>query len=653
MHHETGHDLSQLSTIVAWIAAGLASEPDQELLASLQARLEERAEEEPGSWLRTRLGLGESEAHVVWLLSAIAIDAGVRRRLAENGIPGDPTLVQLRTLVYGPAPSLRGIQELDGAGKLRSLGVIERSDGGSADLHEGRQTWAISRRVLRMLLGDASLDPAVERFAAMPQHLPALRELAIGAEALKEAQLALRRGNVCVGVSGMPGLGRRTLLEAAARDSGVEVLEVKSGRLSKEPALLKAEVRAIARECKLLRRAPLFADLDKLDAPAIDLVGADIAKNGIRMLFTCGTTRPSLSWDCPVALVELGQPSQLERARLWSSALGVGEADGDVIAARYPLAPALVVRAATSVQARRGPGALSLDDIAAGVRAVVDDKLSAFAERQEVTQTWADLVLPSDQRGAVEEFIARVRQRATVLERWGFGPKVGNKGLGVTALFSGPPGTGKSMCAGLIAKELGLELYVVDMAKVVSKWIGETEKSLSALFDAAEAGYAVLLFDEADALFGKRTEQKTSNDRYANQETNFLLRRLESFTGICILTTNHEANVDPAFARRLTLRLQFEMPEAEERARLWKAMVPAAARVDARVNFSALAEKYEMSGGYIRNAMLRAAFFAANQQGADGRITSAHLERAVRAEYEGMGKLVADSAGRLGSSLGV
>ena len=190
------------------------------------------------------------------------------------------------------------------------------------------------------------------------------------------------------------------------------------------------------------------------------------------------------------------------------------------------------------------------------------------------TQTWDDLVLPREQLDPIRELVARIGQRTRVYEDWGFADKVG-QGLGVAALLSGPPGTGKTMVAGADrAASSALELYQVDLSKIVSKWIGETEKQLGAMFDAAEAGHAVLLFDEADSLFGKRTEVKSSNDRYANLETNYLLQRLEAFTGTCILTTNHEANIDPAFLRRLALHVRFDMPDEAERAQLWRAVLP-------------------------------------------------------------------------------
>ena len=193
------------------------------------------------------------------------------------------------------------------------------------------------------------------------------------------------------------------------------------------------------------------------------------------------------------------------------------------------------------------------------------------------------------------------------------------------------------MCAALIAEELGLSYHVADVARLTSKWIGETEKNLAALFDAAEAGHAVLLFDEADALFGKRSDVKSSNDKHANAEVNYLLQRLESFTGICMLTSNHESAIDPAFQRRLSLHLRFEVPDDDERVLLWRAMLPNAAPVEPGIDYAMLARRYEMSGGHIRNAALRAAFVAADQGKS---ITFDHLDRAARSEMESIGKIV-------------
>jgi SpoVK/Ycf46/Vps4 family AAA+-type ATPase len=263
-------------------------------------------------------------------------------------------------------------------------------------------------------------------------------------------------------------------------------------------------------------------------------------------------------------------------------------------------------------------------------------RAAPIRSRVDWQQTWEDLVLPDDIIEEIREMIARVEHRRRVLDEWGFARKVG-KGVGISALFSGPPGTGKTMVAGLIARELQLDLYQIDASRMVSKWIGETEKNLARLFDAASAGHAVLLFDEADSLFAKRTEVKSSTDRYANLEVNYLLQRMEAFDGITILTTNLETSVDDAFKRRLAFRVAFQLPERDEREQLWRAMLPAEAKVEKNLDFKALADRYEMSGGYIRNAVIRAAYIAASEGKAIG---MNHLQRAAVLEYTAMGKVI-------------
>jgi SpoVK/Ycf46/Vps4 family AAA+-type ATPase len=192
------------------------------------------------------------------------------------------------------------------------------------------------------------------------------------------------------------------------------------------------------------------------------------------------------------------------------------------------------------------------------------------------------------------------------------------------------------MGAGVIARDLGLDLYRVDLSRIASRWLGETEKNLGALFDAAEEGQVMLLFDEADSLFGKRTEVKTSTDRYANMEVNYLLQRLDSFEGIAILTTNFGKAIDPAFRRRLTYRVTFPFPDEEMREQLWRTLLPPQLPLGGKINFEALAQRFRLSGGYIRNAALRAAFLAAEEGVA---LTQDHIERAIRMEFREIGKL--------------
>ena len=310
-------------------------------------------------------------------------------------------------------------------------------------------------------------------------------------------------------------------------------------------------------------------------------------------------------------------------------------------AARYRLTGGQIERAARLAASHAPNGDVTSHDVHQGVRDTLDARMAALGTRIEWRQTWDDLVLPDDSVDELVEIIGRVRHRRRVLDEWGFADKVA-KGFGVAVLFSGPPGTGKTMAAGLVAQALGLDLYQIDLSRMVSKYVGETEKNLAQVFDAAEAGHCILLFDEADALFSKRTEVKSSVDRYANLEVNYLLQRMESFAGITILTTNFDTAIDEAFRRRLAFRIAFPLPELEERQRLWQAIIPARA-LGRDVDFRDLATRFEMSGGYIKNAALRAAYLAAED---DTTIAMRHLLRAAAAEYASMGKVTMTGASR-------
>jgi hypothetical protein len=362
--------------------------------------------------------------------------------------------------------------------------------------------------------------------------------------------------------------------------------------------------------------------------------GGAVAVTTGRNVWPATSARPALA-------IELPLPSEAERITLWRRALDGATEIADDAAARYRITGGVIARAAAAARGRastRGEP-LVFDDVRAGIRGLLDRDLATLGRLVDWKQTWDDLVLPADIIDELVELVSRVRNRKLVLDDWGFARKVG-KGTGVSALFSGPPGTGKTMVAGLLAVELGLDLYQIDVSRLVSKWVGETEKNLGKLFDAAAAGHAVLLFDEADSLFAKRTSVQSSNDRYANLEVNYLLQRMESFEGISILTTNLESSVDEAFRRRLAFRISFPLPELPERERLWRAMLPAEAKTALAIDFKALAHRFEMSGGYIRNAVLRAAYLAAEQ---GSPITQHHLQRAATLEYAAMGKIIQHS----------
>jgi hypothetical protein len=258
--------------------------------------------------------------------------------------------------------------------------------------------------------------------------------------------------------------------------------------------------------------------------------------------------------------------------------------------------------------------------------------LAGLATRVAPAASWADLVLPDLQVGTLRQVALHVRQRELVTGRWGFAAKH-PRGLGLTALFAGTSGTGKTMAAEVIAGDIGLDLYRIDLATVVSKYIGETEKNLRAIFAAATYSGAILLFDEADALFGKRSEVRDSHDRYANLEVSYLLQQMDAYQGVAILTTNMQHALDPAFLRRLRFVVQFPFPDAAARERIWRSVFPAATPLG-DLDFAALA-RLNITGGVIRNIALLAAFLAA---GGDGRIEGRHILAAARTEYAKLDK---------------
>jgi SpoVK/Ycf46/Vps4 family AAA+-type ATPase len=264
-------------------------------------------------------------------------------------------------------------------------------------------------------------------------------------------------------------------------------------------------------------------------------------------------------------------------------------------------------------------------------------RLDDLAQRIEAVSTWEDLVLPELQRQTLRDIAAHVRQRATVYETWGFASK-GARGLGISALFAGASGTGKTMAAEVLANELRLDLYRIDLSQVVSKYIGETEKNLRRIFDAAEEGGAILLFDEADALFGKRSEVKDSHDRYANIEVSYLLQRMETYRGLAILTTNMKNALDTAFMRRIRFIVQFPFPDAAQRMEIWQRIFPASTPTDG-LDVTKLA-RLNVTGGNIRNIALNAAFLAAD---ADEPVRMKHLLRAARSEYAKLEKSLTEA----------
>jgi len=478
----------------------------------------------------------------------------------------------------------------------------------------------------------------------------ALHELLVPSGLLFEASRYLSRSpsddhQVRICVRGPAGCGRRTVLAALAHKAGRDLGIVDLKRLPRPPDAFAAALRTELSRALLRGLVPCLVRLDDVtrgsDDPlhgvVQDVLGSHPGPAAVHL-----APRAKVPLDPGYLLLDLEPPTETQRLGVWREALeqyGLAVDHPELIAARYRVGPGTIrsaVRAVAESRFQQGRFAGDvLTDLETRLRQSREVKLGDQARRVDRLADWSQLVLPDDTMRPLRELIGRARHRRTVFDDWGM-ERVAATARGLTALFEGSPGTGKTLVAGAIARELGLDLYQVDVSKVTSKWIGETEKNLGAIFDAAEDGQVILLFDEADSLFARRSEVRSSNDRFANLEVNYLLQRLDSFEGFAILTTNLGASIDPAFKRRLSFRLTFPFPDPEARVELWRVHLPATIPIAGMLDLYELANKYELSGGYIRNACVRAAFLAAEE---GSHLTQAHLECAVQLEYAEVGKL--------------
>jgi hypothetical protein len=490
----------------------------------------------------------------------------------------------------------------------------------------------IDERVLHELVGVTHLDERllglVEPLPLADEHMPSRREVVEALAALWEVP---RDGWTPAQLCGTDAEAAREVAAAAATRHGLVAFVVKASEIPAAPSERDALSRLWEREAALIG-ALLLVERDDDDPPEaaraatrfVESTGAPLAVAGRDPLPLRG--RPWARLTVPPLRVR-------ERTTLWRAALGPAGAvlDGEVdaVAVQFELSADAVRAAAADA---RGRGALW--DAA---REHARPRLNELAQRIGPCAVWDDLVLPDSQTRTLREIVLHVRNRARVHEAWGFAAKSA-RGLGISALFAGPSGTGKTMAAEVLANELQLDLYRIDLSAVVSKYIGETEKNLRRVFDAAESGGAILLFDEADALFGKRSEVKDSHDRYANIEVGYLLQRMEAYRGLAILTTNLRGALDPAFLRRLRFVVQFPFPDAARRGEIWRRVFPAetpTAGVDA-VRLARL----DVPGGTIRNIALNAAFLAAD--GGEP-VRMAHLASAARSEVAKLERPLTDA----------
>jgi ATP-dependent 26S proteasome regulatory subunit len=447
-----------------------------------------------------------------------------------------------------------------------------------------------------------------------------------------------------VNLFGPPGSGRRAVARELCSRLGLGLYSLAGSRLPAGAAERQALLRLLGREAVLSRFA-IYVRLEELEGA--DAALATDVLDRLPVFYVVGSRgRPATRRELLAKKLSPLNPGA--RADLWNGALSAAGADlngsSAAVAEHFPFGQDLIARTVSAACARarmRDAGAsVTEDDIWEACREQASWDLRQLAQQVEPAFTWDDIVLPAEVLGALHEIAAQVAHRAKVYRQWGFAARAG-RGLGISALFAGVSGTGKTMAAEVLARHLRLDLYRIDLAGVVSKYIGETEKNLKKIFDAAERCGAILFFDEADALFGKRTEVKDSHDRFANIEVNYLLQRMEHFSGLSILATNRKSDLDRAFLRRLRFLVDFPFPDAMQRMRIWQKSFPPGAPLE-DLDFDALA-RLEIAGGNIRNIALAAAFLAAERNVPIGMKL---LLQAARREYAKMEIMMGETEGR-------
>ncbi len=560
--------------------------------------------------LGDRLGLSRFERLTLLLCAATEFDPAMAARCTATGDQagaGQPTFALALSILPEPAWDALSPQR-----PLRYWRLVEVHQGAAQPLVAC--PLRADERVVNFIKGlnqlDDRLDHLVRPVGDLLGELSSSQEAAAleGLEAWAEPATADRLP--LVEVLGADPTVRRGLASAIAGRADLLLYELATDRLPRPGLDLADVVRLWERETMLL---PLALYIDVSDVQAEELTTLTGLLRDLNGAVLVGCREPLTVPGQAFRLVDARRPSRAEQEELWAEVLtATGPADHlDAVAGRlsgeFDLNQAAIREAGRRAHIMGG----GPETLWKACQAQTRPRLEALARRQESVATWNDLVLPDAETVLLRHLVDQVRGRATVLRHWGFGESI-TRGSGITALFAGQSGTGKSLAAEVIAGELGLALYRVDLSGVVSKYIGETERNLRRVFDAADEGGSLLLFDEADALFGRRSEVKDSHDRYANIEVNYLLQRMEDYQGVAILTTNQRHAVDQAFLRRLRFVVSFPFPSPRERALLWRRAFPARAPVE-DLDLSRLT-KLATTGGMIRNIALNAAFCAAGRQ---------------------------------------
>lgn len=507
----------------------------------------------------------------------------------------------------------------------------------------------VDERIISFLLGANDIDQRIRNFSALIEPEKSFNDLILEEEKLKTLkELIKQHSKMKVPVfffHGPYGTGKKMAAEAVCREIGMALLVVDSKALFKNESFENLAV--VIREA-LLQNSSLY--LEGFDA-LLKQENAAFAVKGMLQELDSFPNPVFISseqpWEPTGILInhcfismDFPMLSFVNRKRLWESFLN-GNIDVDIgaLASKFNFSGGQIKDAiftARNIAIAKNPCAskLSTDDLYHGCRAQSNKNLSVFAKKIEPHYTWDDIVLPKDIKRQLKEVLGYIKYKGTVYYDWGFDKKL-SLGKGLNVLFSGPSGTGKTMASGIIANEVELDLYKIDLSGVVSKYIGETEKNLSRIFKEAETSNAILFFDEADALFGKRSEVKDAHDRYANIEIGYLLQKMEEYEGIVILATNLSKNIDDAFLRRMQFMIEFPFPDETQRKLIWTGIFPKNAPLAKDIDYKFLSERLKLAGGNIKNIALAAAFYAAENSEVIGMRRIMH---AAKREYQKIGK---------------
>lgn len=519
-------------------------------------------------------------------------------------------------------------------------------------------------QIVRFLLGHSGLEPRLSAFCEFieagqnSEKLPLVDELAAVLHILTKPD---ENQSLRLYFQGAPDAGKRKATRVLANASGLSLLVCDVGRIL-EASDFDARLNCVFREANLRGSLLYLCGADVLRADnrshQRDALQKKVAGHPGAIILAGNQPWTARSTGFAVQTIRFGVLDLEQRRAEWETRLRrigaqVQDHELDALASRFRLTTTQIEAAVLDAQhgLRWRPGrslvtadasSLKLEDLYAAARAECGHQLASLARRIEPRHGWDDIVLPPDQVGQLREICFQVAYRHVVYNAWGFDRKL-TLGKGLNILFFGAPGTGKTMAAEVIAYELRLDLYRIDLSQVISKYIGETEKNLDRIFEAAENSNAILFFDEADALFGKRSEVRDSHDRYANIEISYLLQKMEEYQGVSVLATNLRQNLDDAFVRRLQVIVEFPFPDEEYRHRIWRKAFPSEAPLGDDVRFERLARDVRLAGGNIKNMALSAAFLAA----ADGHtIHMSHLAQAARREHQKLGRTWNDAAFR-------